>query len=445
MSCTDDVMRRSFCDAAMTRLEESTRVRHEQLLVGFEAEVSVVRRSDLEVVSQEVRDAIIEDLGGDGGVELGAHQLELRTPPLDVREVGLFGLCAALRDRERIARRAAAARGATILRCGFCPFPVDLTQIVHTDAPRYHKVPAYHDSHRGRFVNTRVGRLDPLEIGYADVIALANSVQFNVQAPDPAGAIELTNRLLSASPALSAIAGNARFLGGRDLGVADGRMLVWQQSHDTRDIIEFLADAPTRVGLPADYYSTLADYMDRVASFAFIFDDANAAFQIGVGLYWNDVRIKFPDDRIVVEFRPLSVQPTAIEDVALFALALGLAAIPDSVLPLRPMRLLGQDRDAALQRGLDAELHAWNGETWVLAPAKKVVAEAIDLARRGLKSIGLQDDVDTFLAVLERRLIQGTPSDRLAREVDELTAEGLDVPEALRTLLKHRCFISDEE
>lgn len=445
MERTDDGMRRSFHDAAAARLKRCALERHDELLVGFETEVSVVRREDLEPVSQATRDAIIADLGGSADVELGAFQLELRTAPLDIRSNGLVGVCAALRDVERAARRAAAVRDATILRCGFYPFLMDLAHIERTNILKYQVVPNFHDERRGRYVNTLVGRADPINIGYASVIALANSVQFNLQVADPDRAVALANCLLSASPVLCALAGNARFLAGRDLGVADGRMLAWERSHDTRDVVAYLNDTPTRIGLPGSYYDSVEDYLARVASFPFILDSPEKAFQVGIGLYWNDVRIKFPNDRIVVEYRPLSVQPTAIEDMALFAAVLGIVTSNDGAGPLRPVPLLARDRDVAFTHGLDANLHVWNGHTWVLAPARQIVSEALAIARCGLESLGLLEDAATFLPVLERRLTTGTPSERLAREVDELTRQSFTVPEALRAVLRRRCLINDEE
>jgi hypothetical protein len=445
MRLNNNIMNQAFRRAASARLAECIGEQNDKLLVGFETEVSVVRRNDLEPVSQETRDAIIADLDGFGDVELGAFQLELRTSPLDVLEIGFVGLCEALRGLERRARRAANKLGATILRCGFSPNPRDLGAIARTDALKYRAVPNYHDERRGGWVNTLVGRADPVDVGHASVIALANSVQFNVQVPDPGRAIAVANRLLSVTPDLCAVAANARFLAGRDLGLADGRMLVWERSHDTRGVIEFLADAPTRIGLPATYYVSLEDYLDRVASFPLILDAPDAAFQVGIGLYWSDVRIKFPGNRLVVEFRPLSVQPTAFEDVALFAAVLGLTAVEEHVLPLRPMDLLARDRDAAFTHGLDADLHTWNGGAWVLAPGREVLADVLKLARSGLVSLGLAKDADTFLPVLEHRLTQGTPSERLARDVSELAGQGLSVSDAVREALRHHCLNSDEE
>lgn len=445
MDIADKTMQCTFESSAAAILRSYKEHRAGELVVGIETEVSVVRRKDLEPVTQETRDAIIAALGGRGDVELGAFQLELRTPPLDVRADGLLGVCASLRDTELQARRAAAASGATIVRHGFYPIPIDIKRIECTKTRKYEVVPAFHDERRGRFVNTSVGRVEPVDIGHAKVIALANSVQFNLQVSNAREAVALTNRLLSVSPLLCAVASNARYLAGRDLGLADARMLVWERSHDTRDIISYLADAPTRVGLPASYYESIEDYFSRVASFPFILDAVDAALQVGIGLYWNDVRIKFPNGRFVVEFRPLSVQPTAIEDVALLAALLGLSAAPEERVPLRPMSLLVRDRQAAFDRGLDAHLHMWDGHRWTPAPARDVVAAALGVAREGLQSLGLTSDAAAFLSVLEKRLSQGTPSERFGREVDELRKQGFTMLEALRTALGNHCTVGDEE
>jgi gamma-glutamyl:cysteine ligase YbdK (ATP-grasp superfamily) len=269
-----------------------------------------------------------------------------------------------------------------------------------------------------------LGRTQPIDVGYAGVLSLCNSLQANLEVRGNQEAVDTTNAALSIVPILLAVAANARYLCGRDLRYADARMILWEHSHDVRGIEDFLADRPTRVGLPPRYFRDIQDYFDHVASFPNLLPNTEDALSTYIGLLWNDVRIKFigPNRETgLVEVRPLSIQPSPFEDVACVGMLLGLLRYTLCQAPgLPPFNVLREDRLQAMIHGLDGRLHHQQADgRWVSRPARQVVAEAIDMAEEGLKGIVPVGEITAFLGILRDRLEveTGTPSDQLARLV----------------------------
>ena len=74
----------------------------------------------------------------------------------------------------------------------------------------------------------------------------------------------MLNRAFIAGPYAVTMFANARFLDGKDTGLADLRSLYWEVSHDIRTDYEACRKLSTRVGLPDRYYRDLYDYFADV-------------------------------------------------------------------------------------------------------------------------------------------------------------------------------------
>jgi gamma-glutamyl:cysteine ligase YbdK (ATP-grasp superfamily) len=416
------------------------------LNVGVEIEYGLLTPS-LEPVSESQRDSVnrraLELYGGAKlfDYELGASQLELRTPtpPGDVLGDGLAGLLERVGSIEQALRSAVAEHDLRLLRCGANPF-VDVAKIERTSTKKYETVPNFHDRYK-RFPegsrDTMIGERQPVDVKGADIISLTNAVQFIVDCRSCDDAIDKLNRSLMIGPFLVAACGNARFLNGADTELADLRMIAWEISHDVRNAAEVLERAPQRVGLPGAYFIDLRDYFERVASYPFILhpDTPEDAFAVGLGIFWLDARVKFnfTSKRAILEFRPLSTQPSLQEDMGALAFYLGrLAWSQESGEQLLDLGLVRENRYAAMRHGLDATLWSVDDGRPKRDPARVVVPREIRRAQCGLESLHLWDETSkNLLARLEDRLTQGTPSDRFALSVSRHQEKGLADQEAI--------------
>ncbi len=427
-------MHNSFAMQASAVLRDEGRFSkdYHKVIVGFETEHGLVDKN-MEQVTEEARNRIIAGLEF-ADVELGASQLELRTDKFELRGINDIAIrlwrndCAIL---ERIEEEQA-----KLVRGGTNPF-IPLQEIRRTTNLKYTLVPDFHDRHKSAFVPDRFGSAqDMIDPRPAKIISLFNSIQCNMEAKGFGDAIEKANYSYMIAPFAIALGNNARFMDCKDLHFGDVRMPLWEISHDTRSMEETLVDKATRVGRYDSYLKSMRDYFARAAANPLIIDKPQDALKIGIGLFWKDVRIKVIGDSCVVEFRPISTQPTPIEDAAMHAFYLGrLAFAQETREPLMKIWFVNANRTMTMKSGLDTWLcySGEGGDTYV-GPARVVLAEELKKAKEGLKFMNIRED--GFLNLLRNRLREGTPSDRLASLFKKSRGKGTARKEALAESLR---------
>ena len=307
------------------------------LKVGFEWEYCLVK-GGLDLVGVDLRDELLTEantqlsVNGDVTIkkELGGAQLESNLGPINIRESGVEGLMSRSHNLENAVANILQTRGVSILRCGFYPrLPLLDGKIVRSSDIKYQVVPSYHDFNRGEHIDTNIGFLGVVHAAAAASLAFSNAVQFNIEASSLMDAVDKNNRSFMIAPFLLALGGNSRFIDFRDTGLSDVRMPIWEKSHDIRTEEEIRGGKLYRIGLPQNYHKNIEEYFDEVGSFPFILGPKHgvpleAAFKVGIGLYWKDSRIKLPqEDACVVEFRILPIQPKMEEDLAFFFYYIG--------------------------------------------------------------------------------------------------------------------------
>lgn len=428
-----------------------------KLHTGMEIEYSLLK--EYEQASEEDRDLVIKDAQAKHQVddalydkELGAAQLELRTegPPPDLIQTGFQGLENHVGSIEQALFTAVREHELLLLRSGSNPF-VPVNEILRTTADKYRDVPNHHDIYK-RFPldspDTKIGSRDKIEVRGADIISLTNAVQFLIDAQSLNDAIDKVNRSLMISPYIWAVSGNARYLDGKDSEMEDLRMLAWEISHDTRTADEVLERDVQRVGLPDSYHVDMRHYFNRSSSFPTILVDPNKYppegfpevdenffFYVSLGIYWNDVRLKFNLDRCqaIVEFRPISTQPSLEYDMAIMAFYIGrLAWSQKTNEPLLDLGLVRQNRYRVMRKGLSSVLWQILDGRIILRDAKAVVRDELKKAEIGLEQLQLTSErTGEYFNMLKERLEKGTPAAQLSTLVKQFQAQGFSMEEAL--------------
>jgi len=383
------------------------------LRVGFEMEASIVDTSG-SPVSEHVRDSIQAQVPS-ADPELGAAQIEWRTDPIVLNvQGGLAQLVQQARERDMQMAMTASQHNAKILRVGTQPL-IPLERIERTSKPKYQKVPDFHNAHRTHSETTLGIWEERVDVNNAAVVALLNSLQSNIEASSLADAVDLTNRSLMIGPWVVALSGNARFLAGKDTMWNDVRATAWEVTHDTRSEEERKQGKGLRIGLPVDYFSSIEDYFERVGSHPFILDDEANALRIGIGLFWQDTRIKIIDDSAVVEFRPVSIQPTVEEDIAVMLFYLGRLKwsqlTQETLIPIDEVR---ERRALAMQVGI--------------LPFAQELSEELQRAQEALEYVGMsREELLPFFSILNDRVkAKKTPADVFAEKVHGFSGERED-------------------
>lgn len=341
-------------------------------------------------------------------MELGATQIEVRTDPIELDSIEK--LEEEINAKEKMLRTV----DKKVVRIGAIP-NIPLHKVKVAPKEKYKVVPKFHDKHRGSHIQTEIGGVD---FNQANCMSLFSSTQFNIQADSLEDAVDKANRSFMISPFLVAVSGNARIVAGQDTEINDIRMMAWLASHDLRSEEEIKQGKETRIGTPNTYFSSIEDYFSRCSSHPFILDIPGAALEVGIGLFWLDTRIKFIDNKPIVEYRAMSAQPSAKEDVAMAAFYLGrLAYSQKREEPLMDMVTVHANRKSAMKDGLRAILVSDGKE--ILADT--AIENELNKAEYGLLMLGYSDEeIKEHANVIRERLDRWkTPSDIFVEEVEE--------------------------
>jgi len=407
----------------------------ESVKVGLETEYAVVD-SEFEPINHVVRDQMIEGLDF-ADVEVGGSQVEIRTDPINPGS--LADLEHQMQLPEQDLKDEADARSAKIIRSGTHPF-VDFDNVPISKEEKYQKVPNFHDRHRNGHVTDEFGVKETVDPRNADIAGVINSTQTNIEARGFEDAVDKANYTYMISPFMSAISGNARFAEGKDTGISDVRMSLWEKSHDLRGDDQL--DEGVDVGKLQSYYESITDYMDRVKQEPFILNDEekqHAAMDIGIGTFWKDSRIKFAENQeedrydAIVESRIVSTQPTLEEEVAMHGFFIGRIAYAqneeihgESGEELMGIEKVNRNRYSAMHNGLDTKLYDTEGE---LQDAQEVLKQELEKAEKGLEYAGIEDS--GYIDVLYDRLDSGTPAEKMAEGFYNSRGQGKTRKESL--------------
>lgn len=390
------------------------------LKVGLESEVAVHGKLSTTELTRK-RNKIIEENDDFTDIELGASQIEIRTPPIDILSTGgMAQLDHVYKERFASVVNSARKEDLGILRVGANPF-LPTVGSPRTDNLKYKLVPDFYNQRRSPMLDTTIGLGCRVDIGDAAVISLFQSFQVNLEAKSMEDACDKMNRSFVIAPYILAFSGNARFLNCQDTQIQDVRMISWERSHDIRPFCDKRFAGPReglRVGLPKGYFSNIEEYLIRAGSFPFILYNPKAALTISVGITWFDTRVKFVGDSAVVELRSLSTQPTINEEIVLTLFYIGRLYFAQSANEqLLPINMIRENRLSAMLYGLEGRMWFLNkNNSLVKLPAKIGLVLELERAVIGLSYLGLLSTLDREL--LDTMLRIGSPSDRFSRSLN---------------------------
>lgn len=411
----------------------------EDIRIGFEVEYTLLDE-DNETASRQVRNKL-KNKSEFFDSELAASMLEIKTNPIQPNNVK--DLEEELLDKERLAVEEAEKEDLSLLRHGTDPFTdVENFERSGESGSRYEVFAEFLDDQRNdEEVIESFGleeSFDPRDIHYSGMIA---STQSNLQAKSLEDAVEKANFAYSFLPYAVALGGNSRIIEGKDTGFSDIRVPLWEKSADFRSSEDYGEESP-RAGKLESYYDSIDDYFERLDPI-YVAPDPDSALDQAVANNWKDVNIKFDreDKNALVELRPLSIQPSAREDLALSMFMTGRIAYAQ-VNGESPMDIekVNRNRYSAMHNGMDTPLYSSSSES--LEDSTDVLNEELDYARKGLEILEIEydleeDEGDLFDAVLSDRFEDGlTPGDRIAEDYKCLR-EDLDDSDALARVMKN--------
>jgi hypothetical protein len=270
----------------------------------------------------------------------------------------------------------------------------------------------------GRGIKVAISGADTLRSEHQDVMLEAATTSFQIHLKTPAALAHLYwNASAMASGPLIAAAGNAPFLFGKDLW-RETRIPLFEQAVD----LPGGAGVP-RVGFGSGYLrqSLFELFADNAANYPVLlplhFDDPPAALR-HLGLHngtiwrWNRPLIGIePDGRahLRIEHRILPAGPSMTDMMANAALYVGLVhelvmrGMADA--PELGFAAARENFYAGARLGLEARMQ-WPGTSGLSADAL-LLRHLIPAARAGLTRLGVADDGDGLIDIVEHRVATG--------------------------------------
>ncbi len=295
--------------------------------------------------------------------ELGSYQIEVNPPPTELKE-GSFGqLHSNLRDITKQMKSIGERFNSLLFPIGI-PLSLDETffsgKEIYSNKERY-RISAEFSRKYGKGSSIKFEDQSGLFLPEGSGVTIINELHTHVQATSAEDVIHLFNYSQMLAPLFVSLGANSGMTNGKKLVNLEHQIRIFEECDGFFDGEK---DVP-RVGLFPGYIKTPDDYFNVALSFRPLYapkDNSSAeAFELMLGTYYAWTRIRHgiePTPHMRIEFRPISTQPTLIENVAfaeyfikslLFATSQRINLLPEDILQL--------NFDSSVKDGMSAELY----------------------------------------------------------------------------------------
>ena len=244
-------------------------------------------------------------------------------------------------------------------------------------------------------------------------LSIINELHVHVQALDIDDLIKLFNFSQMITAPFISLSANSGILNGKELIYRDYQISIFEQA-------EGLFDGPEnipRVGLFPDYISSISDYFNKILHFKPLYfpndnSDANA-FELIIGKYfgWTRIRIGYhPLYHMRIEFRPMSTQPTILENMALTEFYIKtLLHFVEHDFNLIPKEVLKKNFYSSMAHGMKSKL-LWDfGDGLREYPVRRILQYMYDLV-----------DYGVYYHLLENRITKSmSPAEKLVKNIND--------------------------
>ena len=412
--------------------------------IGAEQEMCII---DRHMRPSKVGSALLGDVDDPHfTTELAHYNLEVNLDPVPLEGVAFTRMERSLRGFLARIGDVAARRDCAVLLCGILPTisKQEVALEYMTDSPRYFAIDRAIRDLRGRDFDLYIKGVDELLVSHHSVLfeACNTSFQLHLQVDAERFCSQYNWAQAIAGPLL-AVSVNSPLLLGRELW-SETRIALFQQSVDTRRSSYALKDQSPRVAFGRDWaQGGLADiFREDIARFRALLgveikEDSRAlwnagkvpklaALQIHNGtIYpWNRACYGASGDKahVRIENRYLPAGPSVRDELANFALWVGLMKSPQSI--AREVHAVMDFRDvkANFVRAARAGLHAqmfWPGGYRCVRDLMEEVL--LPMAAEGLAACGIaKEEADQYLGLITARLGAGTGADWQVRNYRRL-------------------------
>ena len=341
--------------------------------------------------------------------EYGSYQIEINPPSSPISKNSFKNLYQTIKEKQKKIGKKCDEKHIHLLPIGI-PFTLDprlmLQKNIVTPIPRYVISTEYF-----HMVNKPGAKIDfsngsNMNLPGNSGLSIINELHVHVQALDIDDVIKLFNFSQMINAPFVSLSANSGILNGKELIYRDYQISIFEQA-------EGLFDGPEnipRVGLFPDYISSISDYFDKILNFKPLYfpedhSDANA-FELIIGKYfgWTRIRIGFhPSYHMRIEFRPMSTQPTILENIALTEFYIKtLLHFVEHDIDLIPKEVLKKNFYSSMMQGMHARLFWDLGAGLREYPVNEILQEMFDLVDGGVYYNLLENRIKQYMSPAEK-------------------------------------------
>jgi hypothetical protein len=385
-------------------------------LFGIEIEFSIID-TDKKLIPRSAETISKISKNANIAPDYGSFQLEIHPPPIKLENKSFHKLYDIIQKIRTEIDNLGKERGIQLLPIGL-PFYIDplllRSKDIVTQKNQYKISTQYFHS-----VNKNGSRISYHDGG--DVVlpgnsglSIINELHIHLQGLNVNDIINLFNYGQMITAPLVSLGANSGITNGKKLIHKEYQIKIFEEAEG---IFDGIPNIP-RTGLFPGYIKTLDDYFNIALSFKPLYYSKEYSqqklFELLTSKYFAWTRIRLgtdPTSHLRIEFRPLSTQPTCIENIALseFFIRSILHLIEKKTL-LLPEKFLRMNFDESCSQGMDADLFWDFGEGIEKYPVDSI-----------LRHMFKWMDSGEFLHILDNRINEKrSPTDKLIEDTEKL-------------------------
>jgi len=302
--------------------------------------------------------------------ELGSYQIEINPPPLKIESKVFHNLYKIFQNSRIRLQEISSNYNANVIPIGL-PFYLGKKFFkndgIYTDKKRYVTSAEYFGGMNKKGTEIMFKDGTKLILPGASGVSVINELHIQLQAINIHDLVRLFNYSQMITAPFVAIGANSGITNGKELVDLDHQIKIFER---TEGILDGFPGFP-RTGLFPGYIKSMDEFFDVALSFKPIHYPLDGrgytAFDLMLGTYFAWTRIRhgiIPKPHMRIEFRPLSSQPTIIENVALSEFYIKtILYLVENNLPLIPERFLMKNFRSCMKDGMNAIIYwTFNGE-----------------------------------------------------------------------------------
>ena len=359
--------------------------------------------------------------------EYGSYQIEINPPPLDVATNSYKKLYDTIQNIRKKIDEITNEKNYQLIPIGI-PFYIDNIDFhsknIITPTERYLISTTYFHKVNKKGSSLLFKNNDEINLPGNSGLSIINELHIHLQAFNKTDLISIFNYSQMITAPFVALAANSGMVNGKQLKYKDFQISIFEQA-------EGLFDGPNdipRTGLFPGYINTVDDFFSKVIEFKPLYFPKDGldstAFELIIGKYfgWTRIRIGYEKSpHLRIEFRPMSSQPTIIENIALTEFFINsILGLVNNNNDLLPAEFLKNNLISAMKDGMKAKLYWDMGTGTKKYPVNQILYFLLDLSSKNNYSEFISDRISKKCSPSEK-LIEYTSKFGYKKTIEHYT------------------------